>query len=134
MTRQTNARTGFTLIELVVVIIIIAILAAIAVPKFMDRASDARDAATRQSLATLRSSIELYRADSAAYPATLATDLATYLKGPFPEAKVGGTESSTVNTTSSDPITVADVVAGGGWLYNATTGEIRINHASSISF
>ncbi|GAB5403153.1 MAG: hypothetical protein Aurels2KO_13840 [Aureliella sp.] len=134
MTRQKNARTGFTLIELVVVIIIIAILAAIAVPKFIDRASEARDAATRQSLATLRSSIELYRADNAVYPATLATDIATYLKGPFPEAKIGGTESATVNATSSDPITATDIVTGGGWLYNATTGEIRINHATGITY
>lgn len=134
MRQQRDARTGFTLIELVVVIIIIAILAAIAVPKFMDRAGEARDAATRQSLATLRSSIELYRADTAAYPATLATDIASYLKGPFPEAKIGGVESATVNATSSDPITASDVVGGGGWLYNATTGEIRINHASGVDY
>lgn len=128
------SREAFTLIELVVVIIIIAILAAIAVPKFIDRASEARDAATRQSLATVRSAIELHIADTSAYPTTLATDLAAYIKGPFPEAKVGGTESATVNASSSDPITAADVVAGGGWLYNATTGELRINHASSVAY
>lgn len=131
--KQRN-RPGFTLIELVVVIIIIAILAAIAVPKFMDRASDAKEAATMQSLATLRSAIELYRVDTSAYPATLATDIAAYLKGPFPLARIEATESATVNATSSDPITSADVVTGGGWLYNAATGEIRINMATHVGY
>lgn len=133
MNKHRQPHLGFTLIELVVVIIIIAILAAIAVPKFIDRASEAREAATLQSLATLRSSIELYRADTGAYPSTLETEIVTYLKGPFPEARVGGFETATVNTTSSDPITAADVVAGGGWLYNTTTGEIRINLASYVT-
>lgn len=133
MARTNPKRSGFTLIELVVVIIIIAILAAIAVPKFIDRASEARDAATRQSLSTLRSAIELYRVDNQAYPANLATDLQGYLKGPFPEAKMG-TESAAVATVTSDPITGTDVTAAGGWLYNTTTGEIRINEATGVNY
>ncbi len=127
-----NRRQAFTLIELVVVIIIIAILAAIAVPKFIDRASEAREAATLQSLATLRSSIELYRADNSAYPTALQTDLAAYLKGQFPISSVG-TESSTVVVVTNSPITNTDVTAAGGWLYNSTTGEIRINNSAYVT-
>ncbi|HBE69657.1 MAG TPA: hypothetical protein DDW52_16045 [Planctomycetaceae bacterium] len=133
MARTNPKRSGFTLIELVVVIIIIAILAAIAVPKFIDRASEARDAATRQSLSTLRSAIELYRVDNQAYPTNLTTELQAYLKGPFPEAKMG-TENAAVLNTTSDPITGTDVTAAGGWLYNATTGEIRINEATGVTY
>ena len=114
------------------VIIIIAILAAIAVPKFIDRASEAREAATLQSLSTMRSAVELFRADTSAYPQVLETDLSNYLKGQFPESQIG-TESATVVITSSDPITASDVTAGGGWLYNATTGDIRINAASHVA-
>ena len=60
-------RSAFTLIELVVVIIIVAILTAVAVPKFYDRADDAREAATLQSLSTLRGATELFKADTGSY-------------------------------------------------------------------
>jgi len=62
---QTNLRQravrGFTLIELLIVVIIIAILAAIAIPQFSSSAGDAQESAMDANLATIRSSIELYR-------------------------------------------------------------------------
>lgn len=128
--RQRSNR-AFTLIELVVVIIIIAILAAISVPKFYDRADDARESATYQSLSTLRGAIELFRADTGAYPTALATDIVSYLKGPFPKAKVAGVESDAVKTvTGNTPLATTDVDGAGGWLYNSTTGELRLNNAA----
>lgn len=131
---KSSRTSGFTLIELVVVVIIIAILAAVAVPRFFDRADDAREAATLQSLATLRSSIELFRADTGAYPTTLNTDLQTYLQGPFPGTSIGGTTDATVSVVASDPMTTADLNDDGGWLYNSTSGEIRIDLASHFTF
>ncbi len=122
--------SGFTLIELVVVIVIIAILAAVAVPKFNDRTTSAREAANLQSLSTIRGATELYNADTGSYPSSLATDLVPYLKGPFPQVNIGGTASAAVKVVTSNPMTAGDIDASGGWLYNATTGELRINHAS----
>ena len=131
MSAQKKQRQAFTLVELVVVIIIIAILAAAAVPKFYDRADDAREAAAFQSLATLRSSIELYRADQGAYPADLVADSAAYLKGSFPSINLDGIDSAAVKVvTSSTPLAAGDVDGAGGWLYNSTTGELRINLAT----
>lgn len=123
-------RGGFTLIELVIVIVIIAILAAVAVPKFNDRTDGAREAANLQSLSTLRGATELYNADTGGYPANMATDLTTYLKGPFPPVKIGSGSSTAVKVVASNPMVAGDVDGAGGWLYNATTGEVRINHAS----
>lgn len=130
MRSSFRRNAAFTLIELVVVIVIIAILAAVAVPKFNDRTDKAREAANLQSLSTLRSATELYRADNSGYPTSLASDLATYLKGPFPAVKIGGSSSAAVKVVGSNPMTPADVDATGGWLYNTTSGELRINDAT----
>lgn len=127
-----SRNAAFTLIELVVVIVIIAILAAVAVPKFNDRTSSAREAANLQSLSTLRGAVELYRADTGAYPATLATDILTYLKGPFPQVKAGGASSAAVKVVSSSPMTASDADNAGGWIYNATSGELRLNVTSQF--
>lgn len=130
----SQPRNAFTLIELVVVIIIVAILTAVAVPKFYDRADDAREAASLQSLSTLRGAIELYRADIGSYPGTLETDILTYLKGPFPQARVGGVESAAVLTiTGNAAIASGDLDDAGGWIYNSTTGELRINMSSHFA-
>lgn len=125
-------RTGFTLIELVVVIVIIAILAAVAVPKFNDRTTGAREAANLQSLSTLRGAVELYQADTGAYPASLSSDILSYLKGPFPQVKAGGASSAAVKVVASDPMTAGDADDAGGWIYNPTSGEVRLNVTSQF--
>lgn len=127
-------RRAFTLVELVVVVVIIAILAAVAVPKFYDRATDAKKSAAIHSLAVLRDAVEMYRADGSSYPAALATDLSNYIKGPFPTTKVGGVESNAVITVNANrALQASDCTSTGGWLYNSTTGEVKINHTSVFS-
>jgi len=61
-TFRRRAVQGFTLIELLIVVIIIAILAAIAIPQFSNSSGDAQESASIANLTTMRSAIELYRA------------------------------------------------------------------------
>jgi len=53
---------AFTLIEILIVVVILGILAAIVIPQFTDAADDANEASMRSQLQTVRSQIELYRA------------------------------------------------------------------------
>src|SRR5512143_72958 len=62
---------GFTLLELLIVMTIIGILAAIAVPALRDSPQRAREAALREDLFTMRSTIDQYHGDKGHYPADL---------------------------------------------------------------
>jgi len=124
-------KRGFTLIELMIVVAIIGILAAIAIPKFADLISKSKEGATKGSLSTVRSALQIYYGDNEGwYPtdATLAslTDNAKYL-AEIPLAKLPGTthaDIATIVTSTSD---------AGGWFYQnsptvpATWGNFAVN-------
>jgi general secretion pathway protein G len=56
-----RARSGFTLVEILIVVIILGILAAIVIPEFSDASTQARESSLRSNLQTMRSQIELYQ-------------------------------------------------------------------------
>ena len=56
-----NKKTGFTLVEILIVVIILGILAAIVIPQFTNASTEARWSSTASLLQTLRSQIELYK-------------------------------------------------------------------------
>lgn len=62
---------GFTLVELLVVLAILALLLTLAVPRYFTSIERAKDAALKQSLNTLRESIDKFYADNGQYPKTL---------------------------------------------------------------
>lgn len=66
--RQRHIRTGFTLIELMVVLVIIGVLAALIVPNVLDRADDARVTAAKTDIGNLTQALKLYKLDNQRYP------------------------------------------------------------------
>jgi general secretion pathway protein G len=58
--KRTN-KSGFTLVEILIVVIILGILAAIVIPQFTNASQDARKSSLASQLQTLRSQIELYK-------------------------------------------------------------------------
>jgi len=61
MLARTNKKSGFTLVEILIVVIILGILAAIVIPQFTNASQDARRSSLASQLQTLRSQIELFK-------------------------------------------------------------------------
>lgn len=71
-------RNGFTLIELLVVIAIIAILAAIIFPVYAQAKKSAYKSSDLSNMNSLRTALQLYRADAGAYPPALLGYVSPY--------------------------------------------------------
>jgi general secretion pathway protein G len=70
-------RTGFTLIEVLIVIAVIAILAAIVVPRLLGAARIARETSLKAHLQVMRNALGKFEADCGCYPDELGDILAT---------------------------------------------------------
>lgn len=70
MTINLRRRSGFTLLELVVVIIVLGLLATIVAPQIIDRLSDAKSTTARTQIELLSVALDAYRLDNGAYPTT----------------------------------------------------------------
>jgi len=58
---RSTKKSGFTLVEILIVVIILGILAAIVIPQFTSASQDARKNSLTSQLQTLRSQLELYK-------------------------------------------------------------------------
>ena len=129
-----NIKKGFTLVELLIVIIIIAVLAAIAIPKFSNSSQRSKESSLRANLKLVRNAIDLFRADTGAFPANMAglttsttaglsaaaaacTIAATDWRGPYLQAvpvdPVSGS-AMTYGTAAADVGTVKSTATGNG--------------------
>ena len=142
---KKNHKSGFTLVEVLIVVVIMAVLAATIIPQFSDSTKNAKESTIKFNLHTMRSQIQLYKSQhdgdvpTVTTPALLAeltskTDLAgaigtgaTHVYGPYiadiPVNPFNGLTTVKAATTSAG----ADGTSG--WLYNAATGEIWVDYA-----
>jgi len=136
---REGVRAGFTLVELVIVIVVLGLLAAVAVPKFFDFTTDAKEAACKGALGGVRSAISNFHAYSVtpsgggtpSWP-TLAelTTVGTVMQQEIPDNpySTSATQNAVVaGTTKGTPETSGTT---GGWCYNASTGEFWADTAS----
>ena len=127
-------RSGFTLVELVVVIMILGILAAVAAPKLLSTSGEATDNGLKQSLSIIRDAIELYAADNGgALPpctgtgADFRTAMEPYIRGQFPVSPVGAQDSDVTPVTGTGA-TADDAT---GWMYNTQDGTFICNSSTT---
>jgi len=64
------SKTGFTLIELMIVVIIIAALAAMVAPNLIGRSDEAKAKIAQGDLTSLDTVLKLYRLDKGSYPSS----------------------------------------------------------------
>jgi prepilin-type N-terminal cleavage/methylation domain-containing protein len=144
---------GFTLIEILIVVVIMAVLAATIIPQFSSSTNDAKTSTLQFNLHTLRSQIELYKLNhSGAVPAitngslpqlTSSTDVngtigaagtnfpfGPYIMGNMPTNPFDG-HNAVADTGGVFPPTAT--TTDGGWLYNATTGQIAPNTTGHLN-
>jgi len=120
----STLRTGFTLIEILIVVVILWILAAVIIPQFTNAADDASISSARTQLQTMRSQIELYRAQRGAYPTSNGADAGS-------DQDVNGVQNQWDDLISasymrSSPTWAANFTEA----YNATSGDFSLTLAS----
>lgn len=64
------ARSGFTLIEILVVIVVIAVLAGMVAPNVFKHVGEAKSVTARSQIEMLGAALDAYRLDSGRYPTT----------------------------------------------------------------
>ena len=143
---MSRTRNAFTLIEVLIVVVIMAVLAATVVPQFTDATADAKSNTAFFNLNTLRSQVELYKAQhDGNHPTSFAlltsatnvdhsTTGGSQPFGPYMRA----IPQNTINDTNAvDVITTATAASGdvtasnaGGWIYSSLNGGVWIDHST----
>jgi general secretion pathway protein G len=122
-----KAKSGFTLVEILIVVVILGILAAIVIPQFTDASTEAKYSSLASNLQMLRAQIELYKIQHNDTPPALAT-FAAQLTGQTDVNGAAGTDFGPyMRDIPVEPFTNVDTVTAAGttgWNYTEGTGEI----------
>jgi general secretion pathway protein G len=148
-------KSGFTLVEILIVVIILGILAAIIIPQFTDASTDAKQSSLDSNMQTLQSQFELYKVqhndqypwDSDVDPEVEALDTNTNIElkltsktdadgtinaagrfGPYMQNVAGNPFCNNAEVAFSEA--VGTVLGSVDWVIDIATGAITSGHPS----
>ena len=137
-----KAKSGFTLVEILIVVVILGILAAIVIPQFTEASTEAKTSSLCTDLQTMRSQIELYKVQ---HNDDLPTDgTAGFIAGMTGQTDIYGAvgtdygpyvQKIPINAfTDKDTVDVAGTDTIGndshGWDFNPTTGAFHADDSA----
>ncbi len=131
--KSLSNQKGFSLIELVIIIVILGILAAVAIPKYQDITSEAKDASARAALGGIRSGVMIFYANQAVTTGTATWPTLSQLETAGTVMEQGIPKNPYQATANAPDSIVTGVTKGtivgtrGGWAYKASTGELWPN-------
>jgi general secretion pathway protein G len=85
--RHLSRRSGFTLVEIILVVVIIGILAGIAIPRMGGRTEQAKISQAKSNITALGMAIQEYEMMNGEYPSSLEQLLDESKGGPYMEKK-----------------------------------------------
>ncbi len=128
-TTTHSRRSGFTLVELIVIIVVLAILSGVAIPKYIDYTANAKSSVTKGTLGAARTAISLYYVNSAltgtaTFPTLVQMQtLGTVMREPLPNNPYNSSNVIAAATWAATPPTSGV----NGWNYDAASGRFWTN-------
>jgi type II secretion system protein G len=137
-------RTGFTLVEILIVVVILGVLAAIVIPQFSSAADEAKESALAKNLQGVRQQLELYKLHHQdAYPAIFTGPASQLTNKTFqdgtvdPEGDCGPyiMQNIPANPFNNKATVQVETGTGGqgdgshGWHFDASTGDFTADDA-----
>ncbi|UCG46874.1 MAG: prepilin-type N-terminal cleavage/methylation domain-containing protein [Phycisphaerales bacterium] len=140
-----KAKSGFTLVEILIVVVILGILAAIVIPQFTEASTEAKTSSLCTDLQTMRSQIELYKIQhNDALPGSGTASFIDALTGQTDIAGAAGADygpyiqqipTNQFNDLDTIEIEAGTVGLGGGshgWHFDTTTGGFHADDDAHV--
>ncbi|MFC1781947.1 type II secretion system protein, partial [Planctomycetota bacterium] len=145
---KMRAKSGFTLVEILIVVVILGILAAVVIPQFTEASSEAKLSSLCTDLQTMRSQIELYKVqhndnlpgvvNGISHPSGIGDISDAFTNGTDVFGDAGTDFGPYMQKVPTNQFVNSDVITTGqaavvptvddgtaGWYFNTLTGELH---------